>query len=144
MNRKCGQNGDDRRTFTDKDKVHRIQTRGNDNNDVMLDCESGFHQSEDKRKLNCHKLRSSYVTISITKITFAMFLPKLSTLIRCYFSLCFISFVAFMRTSVYGGRELPLQIFKFLGISFVIFLNFDLFLIFLFKIKASESKMEIK
>ena len=37
--------------------------------------ESGFHQSEDKRKLNCHKLyRCSYVTsILITKLTFAMF-----------------------------------------------------------------------
>ena len=43
--------------------------------------ESGFHQSEDKRKLNCHKLRSSYVTsILITKLAFAMFLLKLSTL----------------------------------------------------------------
>ena len=48
--------------FTDKDKVHRIQTLGNDNKDAMLDCESGFHQNEDKHKLNCHKLRSSYVT----------------------------------------------------------------------------------
>ena len=83
MNRKCRQNvaTDDRRTFTDKDKVCRIQTPGNDKKDVMLDCESGFHQSDDKRKLNCHKLRSSYVTsILITKLTFAMFLLKLSTL----------------------------------------------------------------
>ena len=57
-----------------------IQTLGNDNKDAMLDCESGFHQSEEKRKLNCHKLRSSYVTsILITKVTFAMFLLKLST-----------------------------------------------------------------
>ena len=49
--------------------------------------------------LNCHKLRSSYVTsILITKLTFAMFLLKLTEyIIRCYFSLCFISFVAFMR-----------------------------------------------
>ena len=65
MNRKCRQNvaTDDRRTFTDKDKVRRIQTLGNDNKDAMLDCESGFHQSEDKRKLNCHiKLRSRDVT----------------------------------------------------------------------------------
>ena len=32
-------------------------------------------------KLNCHKLRSRYVTsILITKLTFAMFLLKLSTL----------------------------------------------------------------
>ena len=62
VNRKCGQNvaTDDRRTFTDRDKVRRIQTLGNDNKDAMLDCESGFHQSEDKR--NCHRLRSSYVT----------------------------------------------------------------------------------
>ena len=53
VNRKCRQNvaTDDRRTFTDKDKVRRIQTLGNDNKDAMLDCESGFHQSEDKRKL---------------------------------------------------------------------------------------------
>ena len=52
VNRKCGQNvaTDDRRTFTDKDKVRRIQTLGNDNKDATLDCESGFHQSEDKRK----------------------------------------------------------------------------------------------
>ena len=49
VNRKCGQNvaTDDRRTFTDKDKVRRIQTLGNDNKDTMLDCESRFHQSED-------------------------------------------------------------------------------------------------
>ena len=43
--------------------------------DAMLNCESDFHQSEDKRtsKLNCHKLRSSYVTsILITKITSAL------------------------------------------------------------------------
>ena len=59
MNRKCRQNVaiDDRRTFTDKDKAHRIQTLGNDNKDSMLDCESGSHHSEDKRKLNCHKLK---------------------------------------------------------------------------------------
>ena len=59
MDRKCRQNvgTDDRRTFTDKDKVHRIQTLGNDNKDAMLDCESGSHQIEDKRKLNCHKLK---------------------------------------------------------------------------------------
>ena len=45
VNRKCGQNvaTDDRRTFTDKDKVCHIQTLGNDNKDAMLDCESGFH-----------------------------------------------------------------------------------------------------
>ena len=55
MNRKCEQsvNTDDRRTFTnvlgaDKDKVPRDQTQGNDNKDAMLDCKSGFHQSEDK------------------------------------------------------------------------------------------------
>ena len=51
----------------------------------------------DKRKLNCHKLRPSYVTsILITKLTFAMFLLKIEYIIRCYFSLCFISFVAFV------------------------------------------------
>ena len=69
MNRKCGQNvATDDRTFTDKDKVRCIQTLGSD-------CESDFHQSEDKRtsKLNCHKLRSSYVTsILVTKITSAL------------------------------------------------------------------------
>ena len=32
-----------------QDKVRRIQTLGNENKDAMLDCESGFHQSEDKR-----------------------------------------------------------------------------------------------
>ena len=48
---------------------------------------------------------------------------------------------AFVCLDIYGGRELPLKIFKLLGIGFVIFFNFDLFLIFLFKIKASESKM---
>ena len=65
MDRKCRQNvgTDDRRTFTDKDKVHRIQTLGNDNKDAMLDCESGSHQShqsEDKRKLNCHNVYLDY------------------------------------------------------------------------------------
>ena len=76
VNRKCGQNvaTDDRRTFTDKDKVRRIQTIGNDNKDAMLECESGFHQSEDKRKLNCHKLRSSYVmSVLITFIYLLVF-----------------------------------------------------------------------
>ena len=60
VNRKYRQNvaTDDRRTFIDKEKVHRmIQTLGNDNKDVMLDCESGSHQSEDKRELNCHKVK---------------------------------------------------------------------------------------
>ena len=43
VNRECGQSvaTDGRRTFTDKDKVRRIQTLGNDNKDAMLDCESG-------------------------------------------------------------------------------------------------------
>ena len=88
MSRKCRQNvaTGDRRTFTDKDKVHRIQTLRNDSKDAMLDCESGFHQSEDKRKLNCHKLKSSYVmSILITKLTFAMFLLKLSSLSAAIF-----------------------------------------------------------
>ena len=54
MNRECGQSvaTDDRRIFTDKDKVRRIQTLGNDNQDAMLNCECGFHQSEDRRKCN--------------------------------------------------------------------------------------------
>ena len=85
VNRKCRHNvaTDDRRTFTDRDKVRLIQTQGNVNKDAMLDCESGFHQSEDKRKL-----RSSYVTsILITKLTFAMFLLKLSTLSAAIFLL---------------------------------------------------------
>ena len=52
----------------------------------MLNCEIGFHQSEDRRKLNCHKLRSSYVTsILITTLTFAMFLLKLSALSAAIF-----------------------------------------------------------
>ena len=74
VNRKCRQNvatGNRRTIITDKDKVHRIQTLGNDNKDAMLNYKSGFHQS----------LRSSYVTsILITKLTFTMFLVKLSTL----------------------------------------------------------------
>ena len=77
VNRKFRQNvaTDDRRTFTDKDKVHRIQTLGNDKRKWLS---SG---GEDKRKLNCHELRSSYATsILITKLTFARFLLKLSTL----------------------------------------------------------------
>ena len=94
---------DDRRTFTGKDKVRRIQTLGNDNKDaMMLNCESGFHQSEDKRKLNCHKLRSSFVTsILITKLTFANF------------SLCFINFFAYMRrnTSKEVNRSFSLLFF---------------------------------
>ena len=77
---------DDRGKFTDKDNLRHIQTLGNDNKDAMLDCESGFHQSGDKRKLNCHKLRSSYVTsILITNLTFTMFLLKLSTLSAAIF-----------------------------------------------------------
>ena len=98
VNRKCGQNvaTDNRRTFTDKDKVCSIQTLGNDNKDAMLDCESGFHQSEDKRTLNCHKLRSSYVTsILITYIRYVF--AQTECIIRGYFSLCLISFVAFTR-----------------------------------------------
>ena len=72
--------------------MRHIQTLGNDKKDVILDCESGFHQSEDKRKL-----RSSYVTsILITKLTFAVF-AQTEYIIRCHFSLCSISFVAFMR-----------------------------------------------
>ena len=52
VNRKCRQNAatDDSGTFNDKDNVRRVQTLGNDNKDAMLDCESGFHQS-DKRTL---------------------------------------------------------------------------------------------
>ena len=89
MNRKNRQNvaTDDRRTFTaDKDKVRHIQTLGNDSKDAMLDGESGFHQSEDKRKLNCHKFRFTYVkSILITMLTIAMFLLKLSTLSAAIF-----------------------------------------------------------
>ena len=63
--------------------MRHIQTLGNDNKDAILDCESGFHQSEDKRKL-----KSSYVTsILITELTFAMFLLKLSTLSAAIFLL---------------------------------------------------------
>ena len=61
VNRKCGQNvatiqTTEEHLLSDKDKVCRIQTLGNNNKDATLDCKSGFHQSEDKRKL-----RSSYV-----------------------------------------------------------------------------------
>ena len=51
MNRKFRQNvaTDNRRTFTDKDNVRRVQSLGNDNKDWtgLLDCENGFHQSGD-------------------------------------------------------------------------------------------------
>ena len=47
---------------------------------------SSFHHSGDKGKPNCYKRRSSYVTsILITKLTFAMFLLKLSTLSAAIF-----------------------------------------------------------
>ena len=70
MNRKCRQNvaSDDRRTFTDKDKLRHIQTLG---------CHV---------LLNCQKPRSSYVTsILITKVTSTMFLLKLSALSTAIF-----------------------------------------------------------
>ena len=53
--------------------------------DVMLDCEakSSFYQSEDKRKLNCHKLRSSYVTSILNSLCFCS--VKLSTLSAAIF-----------------------------------------------------------
>ena len=88
VNGEWGQNvaTDDRRTFTDKDQVRRIQTVGNDNKDAMLECETGFHQSEDKRKLNFHKRRFSYVASILITLSAAIFL-----------FVCFISFVAFMR-----------------------------------------------
>jgi len=76
MNRKCEQsvNTDDRRTFTnvlgaDKDKVPRDQTQGNDNKDAMLDCKSGFHQSEDKRNFHID-------VTSVMIITFVVFSLK--------------------------------------------------------------------
>ena len=63
----------------------------------MLNCESGFHQSEDRRKLNCHKLRSSYVTpILITKLTLGMFLLKLSTLSAAVFRFVSLDLSLFM------------------------------------------------
>ena len=89
---------------TDKDKVRRIQTLGKENKDAMLECESGFHLSEDKRKLNCHKLRSSYVTsILITKLTFAMFLLKLSTLSAAIF--LFVSLVLSLLCVYYRSTQ---------------------------------------
>ena len=70
-----------------------------------LDCESGLHRSEDKRKLNCHKLRSSYVTsILITKLTFVMFLLKPSTL----------SAAIFLFVSLGGQQELFIIVFFFI------------------------------
>ena len=85
VNIKCGQS--DRRTFADKDKVPRYQTLGNDDKDAMLD----FHQSEDK--CSCY----SYVTsLVIIKLTFVVFAQTEYT-ISCYFSICSISFVAFVR-----------------------------------------------
>ena len=85
VNIKYGQS--DRRTFADKDKVPRYQTLGNDDKDAMLD----FHQSEDK--CSCY----SYVTsLVIIKLTFVVFAQTEYT-ISCYFSICSISFVAFVR-----------------------------------------------
>lgn len=40
--------------------------------------------------------------------------------------------------------ELPLKILKFVGIVFVIFFYFDLFLIFLFKRKTMKVKCKIE
>ena len=44
VNRKRRQNvaTDNRKTFTDKDKVCHIQTLGNDNKDAMLNCETSL------------------------------------------------------------------------------------------------------
>ena len=49
-----------------------------------------------------------------------------------------ISLQLFRKRLVYGSRELPLKILKFVGnyFCYFFFLNFDLLLIFLFKIKA--------
>ena len=52
--------------------MHRIQTVGNDNKDAMLECK-GFQKSEDKCKLNCHKLRFSYVTSILITSSAAIF-----------------------------------------------------------------------
>ena len=47
-------------------------TVGNDNKDAMLECK-GFQKSEDKCKLNCHKLRFSYVTSILITSSAAIF-----------------------------------------------------------------------
>ena len=93
-------------------KMRRIQTLWNDNKDVMLDCDCGFHQSEDKRKLSCHKLRSSYVTsILITNwvhyplIFFCLSVSLVLSLLCVYYirmlwrQVCFVS-----NNVVRGGR----------------------------------------
>ena len=99
----------------------------------MLDCESGFHQSEDKRRLNCHKLRSSYVTsILITKLTFAMFFSQTEYIIRCYFSLCFISFVSFMRKV---NRSFSLLFFFFSICYQTLISDIDKFILALFIVR---------
>ena len=67
----------------------------------MLDCERSFYQSENKRK----QLRSSYVaSILVTKLTFAMFLLKLSTLSATIF--LFVSL--FFRFYAGGQQEFSL------------------------------------
>ena len=93
VNRQCGQNvaipTNDRRIFTDKGKVRRIQTLENNNKGAMLECESGFHQSEDKRKLRSINVKSILITNWVHYLL----------LFFCLF-VCFISFVAFMRNFV--------------------------------------------
>ena len=51
VDRKCRQNlaTDDRRTFSDKDKVRRIQTLGNDNKDAMYVRQRKWLSSEGRR-----------------------------------------------------------------------------------------------
>ena len=39
-----------------------LQTLGNNNNDAMFDCKSGFRQSEDKRNLHLHSDCHIYFT----------------------------------------------------------------------------------
>ena len=94
MNRKCEQSvtTDERRTFTkvlgaDKDKVHHDQTVGNDNEDAMLDCKSGFHPSEDKLKRNNYLYHDYYFSYVVAQTEY---------IISCYFSICAIRFVAFL------------------------------------------------
>ena len=78
MNRKCRQNvaTDDRRTFTGAS----YKTLGNDNKDAMLDCESGSHQSEDKRKLEVLANEDTFFADTVLLMMFLGPLRKLGNI----------------------------------------------------------------
>ena len=95
MNRKCRQNvaTENRRTFTDKDNMHRIQTLGNDKKMPCWTAKVAFIRVG---------IMSSYVTsILITKLTFAMFLLKLSTLSAIFLFVSVLSLLCGRSTGVF-------------------------------------------